>query len=582
MTSVGEGSRDLLVVALSGVQQFISESRSTVDLGASSAIMSELAVTAADALRRSGVELIFPAPGAPRSSAPNRIVGLAGAGQGPAAAAGAAAAVIARWQGWVRQIHQGAVGTPGMPSVQWVVAPPLDATGRPVAYGDQWRAGQSELAARKRINDFPLVQATNVQLCSLSPRWPAVAAPSGLRDYEKDTLSAANWVKRRWNRLNPPAEGAAEESRFSSTAAIATASYRQRIIDRLDVDRDLAGQVAALRAAAGEPGRRLERPVAGLRWNRSEELHTWVARGAGSWLYTSAWDPGRLERDHPGTPWSTAAATAGSQACKAIAKALTGTFPSGPPAYLAVVTQDVDDMGRLLSGTGREQEVNAVWHTRISQTLAAAAAEQRRVLDSAELLTSVVYAGGDDLFALAPAATALTAARVGRTTVPEELGTASSAVLFFHYRSSLQRAVVAARRLLEDAKSFTARKDALGVGFLRRSGAAETSVHPWDLRGTPASDLFASFGSPAVRSFSPRAIGDLSRDERELADLDASDPDLYRAEIGRLIGRHLRERGDPGGVLNTLLSLTGGVAGVRHAAMIKAMTVGQFIGQECR
>jgi len=98
----------------------------------------------------------------------------------------------------------------------------------------------------------------------------------------------------------------------------------------------------------------------------------------------------------------------------------------------------------------------------------------------------------------------------------------------------------------------------------------------------PTTDLFASFGSPAVRSFSPRAIGDLSRDERELADLDASDPDLYRAEIGRLIGRHLRERGDPGGVLNTLLSLTGGVAGVRHAAMIKAMTVGQFIGQECR
>ena len=74
VTSVGEGPRDLLVVALSGVQQFISESRSTVDLAASSAIMAELAVTAADAFRRSGVELIFPAPDGPRMSAPNSVL----------------------------------------------------------------------------------------------------------------------------------------------------------------------------------------------------------------------------------------------------------------------------------------------------------------------------------------------------------------------------------------------------------------------------------------------------------------------------------------------------------------------------
>ena len=75
--------RDLVVLALSGVQSFISESRSTSDLASASAIMSRLSGIAARWLQeQDGAEVVFPVETDETAGVPNRVVALVERDQG--------------------------------------------------------------------------------------------------------------------------------------------------------------------------------------------------------------------------------------------------------------------------------------------------------------------------------------------------------------------------------------------------------------------------------------------------------------------------------------------------------------------
>lgn len=54
--------QDLVVIALSGVQRFIEESRTTSDLRAGSRIIAELTEQAVSVCEEAAAELVFPAP----------------------------------------------------------------------------------------------------------------------------------------------------------------------------------------------------------------------------------------------------------------------------------------------------------------------------------------------------------------------------------------------------------------------------------------------------------------------------------------------------------------------------------------
>ncbi|WP_434739321.1 Cas10/Cmr2 second palm domain-containing protein [Micromonospora sp. SH-82] len=544
--------RDLVIVALSGVQSFIAESRTTSDLHAASQIVGRLASTAAEVCAATtGATVVFPAT-AHASAAddntvavPNRVVALVPAGSGAQVAEAAAAAVRRQWADWVNETVGRDVPTPGMPSVQWVAIPAGHS-----GYAPQWKLANETLAARKRIRDFPgdgQCEWTGRRICEQSPRWPAEDnRPPGTPPHETDVLSAANWVKRRWKR--GPGTSGEERVGFPSTFSIASAPYRQLIINRLD-EKGVQQAVTALRDAVVPLTRRRESAVSGLvvpSDTAHAELARWLVDSAGPWVYPSAWNARRLRRDHGRGDQDqrdfSHHATAGRSAVEGLADALQGLVP---PAYLAVVAQDLDGMGRFLSGTAA---VSAATHRQISARLSELAGTQRVALRAPRLFGVPVYTGGDDLLAFAPAATALDVASTCHELVPlDALPTASTAVLYFHSGSSLRRAVAEVTQLLHDAKESHPDKHALAVGFLRRSGARESTIQPWTPTPEPATgvapdhtaaDLLAVFTAGAVHQrLSPQLLGELTRDASEFADRNLPE-ELYEAELSRLAVRH--------------------------------------------
>lgn len=599
---------DLVVVALSGVQRFIAESRTTSDLRSGSVIIAGLASAAAAACAGSA-ELVFPAGEPGGEGLPNRVVALAPAGTGPQVAGRAVRAVDDEWARAVRLALGLAAGadvpvTPGVPSVQWVCVPAGDG-----GYPGQWRRAQAVLDARKRISDFGDVEAAGRDLCQLSPRWPAQAqAPPKARRHERaEKLSVASWAKRLLPRI--PGSGLADEGagRFPSTASIASAVYRREVLNRIGADR-VATAVGALRRAVTALDATAETAVAGLP-RADGEMAGWFRSSAGPWVYPDRWLASALAREHKTGGQRdgdfAAVVSAGQTAAKRLQELMAADYEIEPPAaYLAVLMQDLDGMGAFLGGEGRDLageavELTPAGHRRVSAELRGAASAQRGLLESVSegLLGVPVYAGGDDLLAFTAAATALVAAERLRMVSPAGLPTASTAVLFFHHGAALRHVLAEARSLLEQAKQNVPGKHALGVGFLRRSGFREQSIQPWrpaELAGAEAAGAgpgeavstagaFSLFARDRQRRLSPRLVSVLERDGGELAGIGPAR--VYRAEMRRLVGRHGGDRDDA----DALIRL-GRFERSRSAAPVErelrlpapAARVAVFLRQECR
>ena len=543
---------DLVVIGLPGVQRFIAEARSTSDVRAASEVFTRFAARTAEVCRdECGGELIFPAGSASGEGMPNRVVALLPAETGAGAARKAQAAVAKIWDGWVRQALSLQPGTPvpetpGMPTVQWVSVPAGQG-----GYPEQWREAQRLLAARRRVRDFPsAIEWPRRTLCSVGPRWPAEDSPAGLREHEKATLSSAAWVKRQWRKLNRDQDG------FPSTTSIASAPFRKAVLELAGNDEQVRNAMSDLTRAAREMIRAAqggdvrETRVRGLP-GPDADPGRWFASTGGPWVYPDQWQLDSLARE-----MKVEAAVIGD----AVGRGLTAAFllrdlmkdRGVPPlaAYLAVIAADIDSMGRFLGGEGTSAggnriDLNPRAHQAVSAAIQELAADQRDLLLSSDLLGVPVYAGGDDLLAFLPAATALRAARECHDKIPPTLPTASTAVLFFHYHASLQGAVTRARDLLKDAKQQALIKHGLAVGYLRRSGVSEASVQPWAGRdGRSTADMFGIFTAAQGHKLSPRLLADLDRDAGELGRLSARMPELYRAELGRLVQRHTD--GEPG------------------------------------
>lgn len=558
--------KDLVILALSGVQRFITESRSTADLRSGSEIVAELAELAATCMEDPEdfqAELVFPQMGsssAREDGMPNRIVALAEEGRGARLAARAAERIERYWRERVHGVFgQRTEPDPGWPSVQWVCAPPVEG-----GYAAQWDAAQRALTARKQVRGFAGARWTGQGPCVLSPRWPvAEKEPSKPTPYEREALSVTNWVKRRWHRLKGVPG-------FPPTNAVASSGYRAQALLRWE-DEKVADAVGRLHAAAREvvldrlPA---ENPVPGLPEAPADRAARWLRDSGGIWVYPETWKPESLHRKYreplrDGTPPRTeppsaeftAAVREGRAAAGDLAAALGKHGVPAPATHLAVLVQDLDSMGEYLSGRecdrqGTKIQVTREEHVACSQRLRSLAARQRGLIEAPDVRGVVVYAGGDDLLALVPAATALHAARLVHDAVPSDLPSASTGVLFFHHADALQGALRRAREALEQAKSMPD-KHSLAVGFVRGSGATGgPCVRPWSPPARAAGAADSSSGAddfslflPSERNasfhLSPGLVQDLERSREELNALGRARPRLVEAELRRLVGRHL-------------------------------------------
>jgi hypothetical protein len=357
-------------------------------------------------------------------------------------------------------------------------------------------------------------------------------------------LSPVNWVKRQWRDLRGR-EG------FPSTPSIASRSFRRDVLRRL-ADDAVARVVSQLRDGARRIDRRVEAAIADL-GGPDSELGEWLRTEAGPWVYPDWWQAERLARDS-GKPADEIrdvvenGRASARQLLKVMSSPERNVLP--PTDYLAIVMQDLDNMGAFLAGAGTDRSgrpipvVDAAEHQAVSRQLGQLAVAQQNALKESALLGVPVYAGGDDLLAFVPAATALDAAQTCHDLVPAGLPTASTALLFFHYQSSLQSALGEARHLLETAKLSVPGKHALAVGYQRRSGASEVTIQPWVCSdGSSTAAALGVFAGDHEHRLSPGLVTDIERDRGELGRLAARNRNLYRAELSRLVARHISGKG---------------------------------------
>lgn len=539
-----EAAKDLVLFTVPGVQRFISESRTTSDLASASSQVASLVSVVVESVGRVG-EVVFPAVVASDDAAgvPNRVVARVAAGAGEEVAGAASRAVADTWRAWVVAVFGPAQvpDTPGFPDPQWVVVPSRASGGRVLTYREQFQAGQRALAARRRVRSFEQLDPTVAngrELCSLAPRWFAVDPPPQTpRHQATERLSAVGWVKRR-------APQRPDRPRVPSMLSIATAPFRAEVLARLG-EAEIARSLMALHRAAGVLTSR-EAPVPGLRPVPGTPAGLmagarWLAEVAGGWVHPDRWtDQAVAEYVQETTPGSDLPVDV--RGARQAARDLSRALGRVPGTHVAVVSQDIDSLGRFLG-----QRADVAGHRDLSRRLGDLAGAQLAVMGDADgrrFHAVPVYAGGDDVLLLAPAATAVPLAEAMHASVVEAFGgdglTASTGVMFASAVSSLQQAVAGAHRLLGRAKGLPG-KHGLAVGYERRSGSTHATVQPWvaaDGESTVAR-LGAVSGVGGVR-LSPRLAFDLQRDRDELDRLGGTHPDLLRAEIDRLVRRHVR------------------------------------------
>ena len=611
--------QDLILLAFGGIQRYIAESHSTADLGNASRIVAELAKQAAEKLSaQDDCTLVIPSPRALENAAgpdaspeappniPSRVVALAPEGMGPEYAHEAAEHVRAVWRGWVGELFKGTGATPetpGFPDVMWSVAAASAGD-----YRAQWNLAQTTLAARKRVRafDFPERRHTGPddsgrfgpRPCAVSPRWHCERKrPNGARDHEKhEKLSAAVWLKRLWHADDnlPPKRQQSENGErgllgFPSTAAVATAPYRAKVLERWD-DETVRHHVEVLHKAAHEVMLKdehevLEAPVPALKDHEGQQdgddnsgrLKRWFVHNGGWWVVPETWDAETLVQKHrmrgsgedrsTGDPVAEAkdlesTVARGHKAAEALAKAVGSS--SNP--YFAILVADLDSLGEHLGANADQQR-----HGEISERLSDLSELHRENIR--KRLGAAVYSGGDDLMAFLPAAEALKAAddcrwavlpaaealeaaddcRRAVLRVPKDLSSGadptsiSAAVVFVHQGTPLHLSVERARELLDEAK-YVSGKNAVTVGYVTGSGARAHTVRPWATShvddALTALNTFMPRGEDAEerkqQPLSPRLIGDLKANRTDLAELRARSrfKSMYEGEVTRLVLRH--------------------------------------------
>jgi CRISPR-associated protein Cmr2 len=444
----------VLIVAVPGVQKFISSSRKTRDIWAASDIVSRISLSVAQAAESAGAELVFPA-GDSTASVPNRVVACAeNMAEAERYAVLAAAAGKAAWDEITGASHDAALAA-RLPIV-WVAA---EAT----TYAEAWALAQEALVRRRRVRNFPPVLERS-RLNDQSAVCATCAQQRSAVTLDGDPLCRACAAKRR----HRPDDGGSQS--FPSTSDIASAPYRRAAIaDASDDLQRVASAVELLRDLGAVVPRLSDRALPGL---VAANLSTRDL--GGQWLYPDNWDPTVVARSLDFSPpdlvrWNEAC-EAGRRASQSLAARLADRGARITP-YYAIVAQDGDHMGRSLSHPTMLESLDA--HRQVSRLLGDAAKRQREIVEY-DGLGRVIYSGGDDLLGFVPLASLLavlarlTSVFTG-TLAPSLSGaTASLGVAVVHRSEPLQDAMAAANSSLLAAKLDG--RDRVCIAVLRRGG----------------------------------------------------------------------------------------------------------------
>jgi CRISPR-associated protein Cmr2 len=198
----------------------------------------------------------------------------------------------------------------------------------------------------------------------------------------------------------------------------------------------------------------------------------------GNVFYLSAIEAGHLQKRGSNEPLS---ADEKNKLTKAL-KTLQNTVGASATPFYALLLMDGDGMGKLIANCNTQDE-----RKDISQALAHFTGQVPDIVK--ENNGKLVYAGGDDVFALLPVSSAIKCAaecsatyRKAFENFPEAIkaaATISAAVQFAHQNIALSVVVQDAHRLLDDIAKDRTGRDALACRVWKPGGIVLTWSQPW-------------------------------------------------------------------------------------------------------
>ncbi len=512
-------SEAILIFSLGPVQGFIAEARRLGDLDAGSRLLVRLAAAAGQAIQDCGGSLIF--PDSLGGDVPNKLVARLPSDKVKNAAQASQQAVQEEWQKCANAARQHLMSNgPALDDVwesiwnrqvmafwetYWVAAPEND------DYHTAYDAASRAFDAAKRTRAFSQVEEGGIK-DSLSGRrsalrvrdmdarayWAQVSKSPNitraeLRPGGREHLDAIGTVKR-WGGVT---QGAPSVSKISAADFLAVAKSNEPT---------LAMYRETIKGLLGEHRFRVSNDDA---WPYGGDL-----------FFLETLTPERLSDSYGlEEPEAGALEMARGQLCE-----LYQRVGARPRSYYAIIALDGDDMGKMVSGCQTEAE-----HQALSRKIITFAAGVRPTVE--EHLGHTVYAGGDDVLALAPLSAAIELAQQLAIEFQGKVGgTASAGIAVVHRLYPLSAALRAAREAEHQAKRVPG-KATLCVRVLKRSGETVDSRTSWDAMGDTFEKLVHLFGSEAVSSKLAYAIA-------EAAYALPSADEAFEAELRRQLLRH--------------------------------------------
>lgn len=506
-----------LYFTIGPVQTFVSQSRRTRDLWASSFLLSHLADVAMKAVEGKFGEIILPdrtpedhaieSGQIPHGRWPNRFV-LAHVPEAKAkdAADAAQTAFLDEWtsisqriwkefvepiaaQGketsaiWQRQVYH-------FWEITWVYAPPAsDEQPDALACRKNWRTTPVTVEPGDHCTIIGNLQELSGFIRSRESKrqdefWKALRTQKkmkGLDLGDHERLCAVAFVKRMFPKVaDEILNKQMSAERWLSTPYIAAIPWLKNVChSHLDDVRTYLAKVKEL--CADNSWRREDPGTLTQHWNLPTGCEE-VVRLDGDLLHETA----LVNRDTPiGEPGAEDQRKR-AELLKAL-QVLQKRVDSQPSSFYSVVLMDGDSMGKLLSeARGRDPQKGEKSATRalgkFAQTVPGIVGEHDGV---------TVYCGGDDVLALVPVDSALrcvqSLSRAYQTAFSERSpdysskATISAAIVFCSFRAPFREVIGLAHHLLDDIAKERTGRDSLAVAVLKSGGVTCQWAAPWNV-----------------------------------------------------------------------------------------------------
>jgi len=509
----------ILIFSLGPVQGLIAQARRVGDLDAGSSLLVKLSKAAGMVIQNKGGDLIFPAN--LDGDVPNKLVARIPAEKTKTLVATAQGAIETEWHKYVSRARQQLTANGPVPDnvweaiwerqvstlweVYWAAAPETgdyhaayDAASR--AFDAAKRTRVFKQVEERGIKDSLSGQRSALRTANLDARgyWKQVASnvtTAELRADGRERLDAIGAVKR-WSGLSKqsPSVSHIATADFRATAKshnIELASYRRTV-------------VALLRDRLYPVSNDNDWPYDGDLFF----LETLTPERLG--------DSYGLQQPQPGL----------LQAAQLALRTLQKAVGLTPCPYYAIIAFDGDGMGKMVRQCQTDTE-----HRTLSQRIIDFAGQVRGIVRKYHGHT--VYAGGDDVLALAPLSEALPLSQeLANQFECTVQGTASVGIAIAHHLYPLDAALSAAREAERQAKLVPG-KATLCVRVLKRSGETADERSPWSAIDGTFERLVGLFRSKALSSRFAYAVTEAAY---ALPEADES----FGAEVRRLWHRHRR------------------------------------------